>query len=386
VKRTLLVIVLLMTVLLLTVLPFARVSAHATSDTYLRLELRERTLEGFWNVALRDLDAVLKLDRNGNRALSQAELDANRTQITTHMIAHLQVTADGVRCSAKGGSFEVNEAVKGAYLSLALSITCPDVPRKLSLEQTLFFGADAGAGQHRGYLALSAGDQALTGVFTPDHTREQFEIGQINFVQSLLAFVGEGIRHILEGYDHILFLLALLLPSVLRREAGAWQPVHNFREALSSVLKVVTAFTVAHSITLALAAFEVLRLPSRLVESVVAASVVLAALNNVFPIIRERGRWQVAFIFGLIHGFGFSSVLSELVLDRRGLLSSLLGFNLGVELGQLLIVLIFLPLAFVLRASIGYRRVALGAGSFVVAIVAGIWLVERLLDFKVLPI
>ena len=114
------------------------------------------------------------------------------------------------------------------------------------------------------------------------------------------------------------------------------------------MFKVVTAFTVAHSITLSLAALGVISLPSRLVESAIAASVVLAALNNVCPVV-YGGRWIIAFCFGLIHGFGFASVLTDLGLPQDSLLLALVAFNLGVELGQLAIVAVFLPIAYALR-------------------------------------
>ena len=157
----------------------------------------------------------------------------------------------------------------------------------------------------------------------------------------------------------------------------------DLRDAFWGVLKVVTAFTVAHSITLSAAALGWVSLPSRLVESVIAASVVLAALNNVRPVIEER-RWLMAFVFGLIHGFGFASVLADLGLPRNALLLALVGFNLGVEAGQLAIVAAFLPLAFLLRATPLYRRGIMTGGSVLIAVVAGIWLLERAFDLRII--
>jgi hypothetical protein len=150
------------------------------------------------------------------------------------------------------------------------------------------------------------------------------------------------------------------------------------------VLKVVTAFTVAHSITLGLATLGVIELPSRWVEAAIAASVVLAALNNLFPLVLGR-RWLVAFGFGLIHGFGFASVLADLGLPREALLLALVGFNLGVECGQLAIVALFLPLAYALRRTRLYRLWIFGAGSALIAVVAALWLSERVFNFKLLP-
>jgi hypothetical protein len=200
-------------------------------------------------------------------------------------------------------------------------------------------------------------------------------------LRQFVDYLREGVWHIWIGYDHILFLLALLLPAVALRERGRWQAVPAFRPAFWSVLKIVTAFTVAHSITLTLATLGVISLPSRWVESTIAASVVIAALNNVFPLFRER-RWVMAFLFGLIHGFGFASVLSDLGLPQDALVIALVGFNVGVEAGQLAIVAGFLPLIYFLRETWFYRRVLLSGGSILIAFLALVWFVERAFDIK----
>jgi hypothetical protein len=189
--------------------------------------------------------------------------------------------------------------------------------------------------------------------------------------------------HIWIGFDHILFLLSLLLPSVLRRQGDRWAAVDRATDAFKDVLKVVTAFTVAHSITLSLAVLGVINLPSRLVESVIAASVVAAAVNNLRPLVLER-LWMVAFGFGLVHGFGFASVLADLGLPRDALALALVGFNVGVEVGQLAIVAVFLPVAYALRRTAFYRRCVMLGGSLGITAVAGIWLIERAFNVKVL--
>ncbi len=209
-------------------------------------------------------------------------------------------------------------------------------------------------------------------------------------------YAADGVWHIWIGFDHILFLLSLLLPAVGAWVAGVggqrpggsrratWQPVPRLGVAVWEVLRIVTAFTLAHSITLSLATLGWVSLPSRLVESTIAASVVLAALNNVFPFFQGR-RWMVAFAFGLIHGFGFASVLADLGLPRDALALALLGFNLGVEAGQLAIVAVFLPLAYLLRHSKFYRWVVLWGGSLAIAAIAAAWFVERAFELKLLP-
>ncbi len=149
------------------------------------------------------------------------------------------------------------------------------------------------------------------------------------------------------------------------------------------MLKIVTAFTLAHSITLTLATLGVVALPSRFVESAIALSVVVAALNNVWPVITRRLA-VLAFTFGLIHGFGFASVLLDLGLPKSALLLSLVGFNVGVEVGQLAIVALFLPIAFLAKNHAFYRKLVLVGGSSVIVAISMVWLVERALNLKII--
>jgi HupE / UreJ protein len=139
---------------------------------------------------------------------------------------------------------------------------------------------------------------------------------------------------------------------------------------------VVTAFTIAHSITLSLAAFDVVRLPSRLTESVIAASIIVAALNNVFPVVTQS-RARIAFAFGLMHGFGFASVLADMGLPDGARLLSLLAFNLGIEAGQLVVVLLVMPIVYSLRKGTLYRHALMPWGSAAICALALAWLVQR---------
>jgi hypothetical protein len=148
---------------------------------------------------------------------------------------------------------------------------------------------------------------------------------------------------------------------------------------MTDVLAIVTAFTVAHSITLALSALEIVHAAPAIIEPAIAASVLLAALNNLWPLFGpdNHRRWSVAFALGLLHGFGFSSALSEIGLPAGHRLAALFGFNLGVEVGQLALVALVLPASYWLRRTVAYRRVGLAAGSLAAAICASIWFVER---------
>ena len=197
----------------------------------------------------------------------------------------------------------------------------------------------------------------------------------------MIDYAAHGVWHIWVGFDHLLFLISLLLPAVLIRVDRSWTGAECFRNALWDVVKVVSAFTLAHSITLSLAALDVVQLPSRWIESAIAASVIVAALNNLV-VIAGASRWLLAFAFGLIHGFGFASVLADLGLPHDALLLALVAFNLGVELGQLAVVAAFLPVAWILRNHWIYRQGILAGGSLLVILLASLWLIERVFDLR----
>jgi len=354
--------------------------AHKPSDSYLRLKLDGAQVTGQWDIALRDLEQAIGLDANGDGDITWGEVKARHGDIAAFAMARLQLSGDGQACPLQVSAQEVDEHSDGAYTVLRFSGACGSTPAALDIGYSLFFDIDA---QHKGLLSLEYRGRVQSIVFTPEQSRQRFELGELTAMRQFLSYGREGVWHIWIGYDHILFLLSLLLPAVLMRERRHWLPVARFADAFWDVFKIVTSFTVAHSITLSLAALRMISLPSRLVESAIAASVVLAALNNLWPLVGGR-RWVVAFAFGLIHGFGFASVLAELGLPRDALVLALVGFNLGVEAGQLTIVAAFLPLAYFLRASWFYRRVVLFGGSTAIVAIAMVWLLERALNMKLI--
>jgi hypothetical protein len=198
-------------------------------------------------------------------------------------------------------------------------------------------------------------------------------------------FLAEGVHHILTGYDHVLFLLCLLLPSVMRRTPRGWEPVDRLAEAVWPIFGIVTAFTVAHSITLALAALKLVSLSPSFIEPAIAVTIVLAALDNLLPIFPVR-RFVVAFFFGLVHGFGFAGVLGELDLPSGAFAWALLQFNVGLEAGQLLIVVVVTAMLFAIRRRSAYPPLVIGAGSTVAILIGLAWLAERTAGLSLLPI
>lgn len=341
--------------------------AHKPSDSYLALEADGGAVRGQWDIALRDLEHAIGLDANGDGAIAWGELRAKHAEIAAYAFARLRLRG----CTIKPDAHLVERHTDGAYAVLQFSADCGAAPPgDLELEYSLFADLDP---THRGLLRARLGEHTLTGVLGPDQPRFVLRAEGRSRAAQFLDYGGEGVWHIWIGFDHVLFLLSLLLPAVLS--------MPRFAPAFWDVFKVVTAFTAAHSITLALAALSVVSLPSRLVESAIAASVVLAALNNLWPVV-QRGRWLVAFAFGLVHGFGFAGVLAELGLPQESLLVALVGFNLGVEAGQLAVVALFLPLAYAVRDTWVYRRIILVGGSAAIALVAALWMIERVFDLE----
>jgi hypothetical protein len=355
-------------------------SAHKPSDAYLTLRVEGATLHGRWDVALRDLEFAIGLDVDGDGRVTWGELRARASELDAWALARLAIASDGGSCATRAGSQLVDRHTDGAYAVLRFSADCPRAPRRLAIGYDLLFDVDP---QHRGLVRVEHAGGDSTAILSDDSRRVELDLAAAAPWRTLLDYAREGVWHIWAGYDHLLFLLCLLLPSVLRREAGRWVAVEELGPALADVVRIVTAFTAAHSITLALAALGLVALPSRQVESAIAASVILAAANNLRPLVDAR-RWTLAFGFGLVHGLGFASVLGDLGLPRAALAPALLGFNLGVEAGQLALVTAFVPLAFALRDSVLYRHCVLAAGSVAIALLAGIWLLERSLEVVIL--
>jgi HupE / UreJ protein len=353
--------------------------AHKPSDSYLALSLHGDQVTGQWDIALRDLDYAIGLDADGNGEITWGEVNAKHEEITTYALARLSITADRANCPMTVTEHLIDNHSDGAYEVMRFAVDCPAASEVMSIKYTLFFDLDP---QHRGLLRLEEQGRTHTAVFSPDRKTWQLEGRSVALGRQFLEFFETGVWHIWTGFDHILFLCALLLPAVLEHRHGRWEAVASFRRAFFEVLGIVTAFTIAHSITLSLAVLGFITLPSRLIESTIAASVVVAALNNLYPLIEKR-LWIVAFVFGLVHGLGFANVLTDLALPKPTLAVSLVSFNLGVEAGQLAIVATFLPLAYLSRRSWLYPRLALGAGSVSIVAVASVWLVERSLNVRI---
>lgn len=380
----------------------AAANAHKSSDSYLQIESGATGTTLRWDIALRDLDAALDLDTDENGRLTWGEVKAAWPRIEAYALPRLSIA----NCPLRPTSTALERRNDGTYAVMFLASDCrlsgpPSIgyslfrevdPTHRGIAKLQFAGrapelrmldptVPAPTGTAASGAAGQAADPARPGARNPDATasRDDAPIAPTG----AWGFLREGVNHILTGYDHVLFLLCLLLPSVIRRTPAGWRPVDTLAQAVWPVVGIVSAFTVAHSITLGLAALKVVSLSSALIEPAIAVTIILAALDNVWPIFPVR-RIVVTFFFGLIHGFGFAGVLAELNLPTREFVIALLQFNVGLELGQLMIVVGATALLFALRRWPRYRALVVTGGSFAAIAVATLWLIERTANVVIL--
>ncbi|SFU84410.1 HupE/UreJ family protein [Pseudoduganella namucuonensis] len=364
--------------LLLLALICGPAAAHKPSDSYLTLNVEGRRIEGQWDIALRDLDFAIGLDADGDGRLTWDEIRGRHPDIAAYALSRLRLASGDAACAVTAGGQLIDHHTDGAYTVLKFRASCPAAPATLRIAYSAFAGIDP---QHKGLARIVRNGRTISAIFGADSPEQAFTLATPDRLQEFADYVKHGAWHIWIGYDHILFLISLLLPAVLVWRDRRWRQAPDFRGAAIDVCKIVSAFTLAHSITLSLAAVGAVSLPSRWIESAIAASVILSALNNLAPVVHGK-RWLVAFVFGLIHGFGFASVLADLGLPRGALAQALVGFNVGVELGQLAIVAVFLPLAYAMRRGWAYQRLVMAGGSAAILLVSTVWLGERAFDLR----
>ncbi len=356
--------------------------AHTADQSYLTFRIQGTNISGQLDVARRDIAQGIAISGINAASLSAEERARREEAFALDLVGRLEVRIDEQPVTLDITDFTTLTLNSGEYARVMFA--APDWPRPpgvLRVNCRVLFSIDKSM---HGLLRLEHNGRTEAVAYTVDTPAHQFSIAAPGGRWSQwLTFVVEGIWHIWIGFDHILFLIALLLPAVFRRNETDWVSVERFSPAVINVLKIVTAFTVAHSITLSLAALEIVTLPSQWVESAIAGSVILAATNNLYPWFKDKG-WLVAFGFGLIHGFGFANVLGELGLSRATLALALVGFNVGVEIGQLAIVAVFLPVAFFVRQGWFYRVLVFKVGSVVVILIAGAWMIERIFSISLL--
>ncbi len=342
-------------------------AAHKLNTSYVNLVVRADTL--MLRVRVDDFDmAQMGLDTNGDSALFYEEMQAGLPQIAAFVARQLSVRADGQEIRFTAGKSDISPDNKGnIFASLYFGAPLGETPEEVDVHVDFF----ATFGDEHKCIAkvLMPGKPLEQAIFAIDTARQTFYAHrEKSILDQAVAFTWLGVEHIFLGYDHILFLLALIA-------VGG---------RLRNLIKIVSAFTVAHSITLCLAALEIVLLPSKWIEAGIALSIAYVALEN-FWLRNTNHRWMLTFAFGLVHGFGFANVLRELGLPTQGLIASLLSFNVGVEIGQIIIVGLLFPLVLWLNRQAFQKQVVWGVSSLIFLFGVG-WFVERVFELNYMPI
>ena len=351
--------------------------AHQTSLALLNVTVQdEKNIIGSYKLALQDAQLLVNLDSNFDQKVTWKEILEQEKILKNEIQTHLMIKTNIRPCTLTfDKSMLLDTLDSNKYLHFDFKVSCEEKIEVLNLHYSLLFDKDS---MHKAYVNITANTNNYNTLFSEDKLEVFIDLKKSSIWATFYEFIKQGVIHIFIGIDHILFLVALLLPSVLFREQKKWQVNSSLKSTFVNVLKIVTAFTIAHSITLTLTILGFISLPSWIVEAFIAFSVVLAAINNFTGTIEKR-LWILVFIFGLIHGMGFASVLLDLELKESVLAISLLGFNLGVELGQIAIVSLLVPFIYLLRKQVWYVPIVLYFGSFLIVLMGFVWLVERLL-------
>jgi hypothetical protein len=346
--------------------------AHAVSTSFLSLHVDDAPVTVRWDIALQDLVWTVFVDANVDGVATWGEIQAAEPAISQAVLAQIAVDRGGVGCELRVRDFALAKRLEQNFLSIAMEARCSQ-PGAVHVGGTLFMSGDA---SQRVLLSAVHGDASFQGVITPDSSGWT-QPAEVSAWRSFVRFVGEGVWHVWVGYDHIAFVLLLLLPSVLRPVEGRWRGQTQLTQVARDIVTIITAFTIAHSITLALAVTGTVKLPGKPIEVAIAASIAAAALLNLFPKY-ARFRLALAFGFGFVHGFGFANALAEIDAAGVKLLPLLAGFNIGVEIAQLSIVAAVLPLIYAARGTRWYSGGVMPLGSCALGAAGLVWLVQRL--------
>ena len=325
------------------------VSAHDLFRSESKLEIQRREVKATFTFNLLDFTGV---DRDGDKRVTPAEYSAAFDRVYSDVLSHYSLDSNGPPSRL---TREKDELFDEHVLMLVIRYVFPQDVLAIRVNSSL---PDAMGTGHIHLTTVVLNGRVQEGILDGATRSAFFSPTTGSNWQTFVRFLWLGIQHIATGYDHLAFLVGLLIATASMR----------------SLVKVVTSFTVAHSITLALATFSIVVLPSRFTESMIAASIVYVAAEN---LIRGRAieRYRITFLFGLVHGFGFSNVLREMQLPRANLALSLFSFNLGVEVGQLVFVVLLFPAIEDLIAS-GWKRLR-PAVSIIIGLLALYWFFER---------
>ncbi|HAP75872.1 MAG TPA: hypothetical protein DCR14_07280, partial [Acidimicrobiaceae bacterium] len=345
-------------------------SAHSLASSAVTIELSEHGMTGDIALAVGSLDQAFD-EAHRSDALTA---DAYAAQVTAYLDEHLTITgAGGTEWPEQYTDFDRQtvEGIETIRVGLTVDVAGDD-PSEFTIAYDAIIEAVPG---HEAVLVLvDATNSASTpGVFTDDEPTITIGDGSADVAISDMAWF--GFHHVLDGADHLLFLLTLLLPAPLMAAAGRWRRGPGVSAAARKVLHVVTAFTVGHSLTLVATSLGWISVPSRPIEIMIAVSVGVSAIHAIRPLVRG-GETLIAAGFGLVHGMAFAGILHDLGLNGKTSRIALFAFNVGIELAQVAVTACIFPSLYVMSTGRSYLWVRIGGAVISLATSLG-WLADR---------
>ncbi len=368
--------------------------AHAGDQSYLYLDVSDLELAGRIEFPLSDIETVFGIDfiNEASDAETLALVDERLAELQAYANEHVTINmVDGTELTVtfEGRSLLSTDKFDqdNNYLWLPFELTGFEAPapREFVITFDPFFDEIDGRdglivieNDVEGGIYNNEADFLVA--FDSDSRTQDVDLGDASALKNLTASIELGVDHIKTGPDHVLFVLVLLIPSVLVFKKG-WHPTSGFLSSLWRVVKIATMFTIAHSITFSLAGLGILPLPpSKFVEAIIAISIALAAIHSVRPVFPNK-EWLIAFAFGLFHGMGFATLVEGLDVSRSTQLVSLLGRNIGIEIGQVAVIVACFPALYFLRRT-RYYLSFLKVSAAVMSFIAIGWMIERLAEIE----
>ena len=350
--------------------------AHELSTAYVNGTVNsEGLVSGEIKINILDLKEAIVLDKNENGELTWGEILAGKPSIHRYLNERLRFSQNSPQCHLSLNSpLALQSLSQNTMLVIAYKVSCEnaDINTTITLHYEILFDLIA---NHKAIVSISGHQNEFLSIFDQDTSEQSFNLSTSNILNAFISFVYQGIFHILIGTDHILFLLTLLLTIVLVYKNNQWLPIVSKKMIVKRTFCLVTAFTIAHSITLSGTALGWLPVFGTWIEVIIAASIVFNVLNNIFPKVHQLS--LITFVFGLVHGMGFAGALSELGLPEQQKILSVLAFNLGVEIGQIMILIVSLPLLIWLRNKSIYIKYLMPMASLAIGGLAIFWVIER---------
>ncbi len=348
--------------------------SHTTSTSYLNLDLNGKNISGVWKTTLNDIHLILHLDQNRDSQLIWSEIINQKQKIITEFNNSVSISSNIGLCQFKIQNLMIERSAATVYLNIPFTTNC--LPSSnFDLKYNFLFDQDA---FHKTILSIKNYNKTSTHILSYSNREYAYNKNTTNSLYQFFEFVIQGIIHVLIGLDHVLFVICLLLSATLLKNKN-----NESTSLISNTFKLITAFTIAHSITLILASTKILSIPPTIIEPVIALSVIVLALLNLINTNNVK-HWPIVFAFGLIHGFGFAFVLEEVPIASGTLITSLFGFNLGVEFGQLIIVLVILPALYLMYSRKYYQQLIIPALSIFIVLIGMYWFLERAFNIKII--